>query len=442
MCLISNILLALEGELSTSKLKVLSQICKSILTCSNKITMLEISRYTQVVYRSVQRFFNHKNIVWEKLNLTLFKRFVWNKDKVFLLAADEVVEKKSGKSTYGISYFFSNIEKQTIPSVAFMTLSLVDVEQRKSYPIGTQQIIKPPKKDETTPVSKKETKQKRAKGRPKGSKNKPKTPSTDIQYTILDILLKTVTKLLSNFGMLSCAYLTLDGYFGNQHYMRLAKSYSLDLISKLKSNASLFFPFQAKGKKLGRPNKYGQKLNVKNPPAKYRKATKIEGKFSYEFYQMTLWSKNYTNAMLNVVLIICKNMKTKKSSHCILFSTDLELSYDKIVEYYGLRFQIEFNFRDAKQYFGLADFKNFKQVQVTNAVNLAFFMCNFSYILTKDFKELFKLEVVSILDLKTYFRTEYIANAALDLKIKGKKALHFLNPNQIFTIAKNHAVNF
>ncbi len=37
MYLISNILLALEAELSTSKLKVLSQICKSILTCSNNL---------------------------------------------------------------------------------------------------------------------------------------------------------------------------------------------------------------------------------------------------------------------------------------------------------------------------------------------------------------------------------------------------------------------
>jgi len=28
---------------------------------------------------------------------------------------------------------------------------------------------------------------------------------------------------------------------------------------------------------------------------------------------------------------------------------DLELAYDKLIDYYQLRFQIEFNFRDAKQ---------------------------------------------------------------------------------------------
>ncbi|MEN0047520.1 MAG: hypothetical protein AAF806_10725 [Bacteroidota bacterium] len=53
----------------------------------------------------------------------------------------------------------------------------------------------------------------------------------------------------------------------------------------------------------------------------------------------------------------------------VLFSTDLTLQAEQIITF-ALRFQIEFNFRDAKQYFGLADFKNIKQQQVQNAVFL------------------------------------------------------------------------
>ena len=63
-------------------------------------------------------------------------------------------------------------------------------------------------------------------------------------------------------------------------------------------------------------------------------------------------------------------------SHVILFSSDLTLSYAKIIDYYKLRFQIEFNFRDAKQFWGLEDFMNRGQTAVTNAVNLSFFMVN------------------------------------------------------------------
>lgn len=445
MCLIKSILSNIASEIPATKLDVLSQISKSILSSSNKITMLEISRYTKVVYRTVQRFFETENIPWAKLNFSLFHQFVPRKDSVFLLAGDEVIEKKAGKHTFGVAHFFSNLHKKVVASVAFMTLSIVDVEKRKSYPIATKQVIKPAKEKEakTNPKKKKKKKEKRPKGRPKGSKNKAKKTSQDVQYIVLDTLLKSVITLFATYPeMVSCTYLTLDGYFGNQYYMRLAKKYEVELISKLKCTAALFLPFSGKRKKQGRTPKYGDKINVKNLSAKYHKSTKIENKFKYDFYQMNLWSKSYTDQMLNVVVIICQNIRTGKIGHCILFSTDLSLDYDKIVEYYGLRFQIEFNFRDAKQYFGLADFKNYKEVQVTNAMNLAFFMCNLSYILIENFKEQFSLDTVSILDLKAYYRTEYIANAAVNLKTKAKKALQFLNPNQIFSIAKNQAVNF
>src|SRR5665811_2232423 len=79
--------------------------------------------------------------------------------------------------------------------------------------------------------------------------------------------------------------------------------------------------------------------------------------------------------------IVKENIKTKARDFVILFSSDLDLEYRKLIDYYKLRFQIEFNFRDAKQYWGLEDFMNIKEIPLTNAVNLAFFMVNLSNIL-------------------------------------------------------------
>ena len=84
------------------------------------------------------------------------------------------------------------------------------------------------------------------------------------------------------------------------------------------------------------------------------------------------------------------------------YSTDLKLSYEKIIEYYTLRFQIEFNFRDAKQYWGLDDFMNVKETAVTNAANLSFFMVNFSSVLLRPFRE--SNPELSVLDLKSHYR--------------------------------------
>ena len=75
---------------------------------------------------------------------------------------------------------------------------------------------------------------------------------------------------------------------------------------------------------------------------------------------------------------------------------------------YRLRFQIEFNFRDAKQYWGLEDFMNTKESAVVNAANLSLFMVNVAHLLLRDFRQ--KDSTVNVLDLKAYYRGQkYVA---------------------------------
>jgi|AntAceMinimDraft_5_1070358.scaffolds.fasta_scaffold651603_1 putative transposase len=47
---------------------------------------------------------------------------------------------------------------------------------------------------------------------------------------------------------------------------------------------------------------------------------------------------------------------------------------------------IGFDFRDAKQFYGLSDLKNYKKVQVTNAVNSAFTMNVVSKFILEKYK--------------------------------------------------------
>jgi putative transposase len=115
----------------------------------------------------------------------------------------------------------------------------------------------------------------------------------------------------------------------------------------------------------------------------------------------------------------------------LLFSDDLNLPYDKLIDYYQLRFQIEFNFRDAKQYWGLEDFMNIKEVQVTNMANFSLFMVTFSQLLLPQIKE---LDRKSMLDLKTTFRarkfTRRIINS-LNLNVE-----EFLMSDKVFQAAE------
>jgi putative transposase len=95
------------------------------------------------------------------------------------------------------------------------------------------------------------------------------------------------------------------------------------------------------------------------------------------------------------------NLKTGQVAPVILFASDLELTDDKLIEYYQWRFQMELNFRDAQLFWGLEDFLNIKKNQVGNAANLAMFMVNLSPALLRKPSEFIGK---SVNDLKAWFR--------------------------------------
>jgi putative transposase len=98
-------------------------------------------------------------------------------------------------------------------------------------------------------------------------------------------------------------------------------------------------------------------FNYEKIPDKYLRHQETEGEILTNYYQGRFVHRKFKGE-LNVVIIEKINLKEKKAARVILFSSDVELSWVKVLEYYSLRFQIEFNFRDAKQYFGLEDFMN------------------------------------------------------------------------------------
>ena len=54
---------------------------------------------------------------------------------------------------------------------------------------------------------------------------------------------------------------------------------------------------------------------------------------------------------LQVVVVV----HTRRNRYAVLFSTDVDLEPQRLYRYYKARFQIEFLFRDAKQFTGLSD---------------------------------------------------------------------------------------
>ena len=211
-----------------------------------------------------------------------------------------------------------------------------------------------------------------------------------------------IEELIKRIGkFVPLTYLVLDGHFGNNNASVMSRQLNLHLISKLRHDSALYIPYQNPNPNKIYRRKYGDKIHYKNIPNNYLKKSTIEKHIQTSIYQLTLLHKEFAQP-LNVVIILKTNLIDKSQAHIILFSTDLELSSDKLIDYYSLRFQIEFNFRDAKQFWGLEDFMNVSKTAVTNAANLSFFMVNFSHYLLHFFPQQTSSESVN--DLKARFR--------------------------------------
>ena len=383
--------------ISTTTLRQLSQVVYGMLISNGRITMLELSRWTEKggSYRTIQRLY-HTPILWLQIQWNLFTSQFHQMDREYIVAGDEVVFGKAGKETHGLGRFFSSLQNRVIPGLSFFVFSLIDVQERKSYPIQAVQIIKEPKQ----PKKKEKEKPSQVVGRPKGSKNKKKEPP------ILSPELLRIQPILQAFlvmlkGVLTVRYLVMDGHFGNYPSAWMVLQTGLQLVSKFRSDAALFEPFTGTYCGHGPHPTYGDKVDVRTMKKKYLKADETEAGIRTQIYQAALLNREFA-CPINVVVILKTNLSSKKQAHVILFSTDLELSYQKLYDYYTLRFQIEFNFRDAKQYWGLDDFMNIKKEAVTNAANLSFFMVNFSSALLRQHRK--NYPEFSVLDLKSHYR--------------------------------------
>ncbi len=411
------LLQCMRPPLAGTTIRQFSRILLAMLVMTGRVTMLGISRWAGQggSYRTVQRFFCSV-IPWAQVFWQFFRQHLLCPTQVYILAGDECVVTKSGKQTFGLDRFFSSLYGKPVKAVSFFVLSLVSTQERHAFPIQVQQVVRSEAEKAASQAKREAAKTKapavkRKAGRPKGSQNKNKTEvSLNPELVRIQTMIQTQQRLMD--GLIPLSYLVLDGHFGNHPALHMTRQCHLHLISKLRCDAALYVPYVGPYCGHGPRRKYGQKLDYRHIPEQYLQQTTIEGQIKTRIYQAQLLHKEFAQP-LNVVIIVKTNLQTQAWAHVILFSSDLTLAYDRLIDYYGLRFQIEFNFRDAKQYWGLEDFMNVSQTAVTNAANLSLFMVDFTSCLLRD---LHKIEPdASVLDLKAHYRGYKYVDATLKM---------------------------
>lgn len=403
--------------LPAATLRQFGRIILALLAMTGRVTMLGISRWAGQggSYRTVQRFF-YTTLPWATLLWVFFRHHLLRPADVYLLAGDEVVVSKAGAHTHGLDRFFAGVYGRVIPGLAFFSLALISTQERRAYPVRIEQVVRSEAEkaaSQATAAAKQAAKSAapRPRGRPKGSKNKTTTDiSLSPELQRIQALLSAQLKLIA--GHIALTYLVLDGHFGNHPAMHMVRQCGLHLISKLRQDAALYLPYDGPYQGHGPHRKYGAKLDYRQLPESCLATTSVAGPIETRIYQIQAWHKEFSQP-LNVVIIVKTHRLTQAHAHVVLFSSDLTLAYDQLIDYYRLRFQIEFTFRDAKQYWGLEDFMNTTETAVTNAANLALFMVNVSQRLLADLRPVDP--ECSILDLKALYRGATYVTEAIKL---------------------------
>ncbi|BAP56493.1 transposase, IS4 family [Thioploca ingrica] len=288
---INTILLCLSTVLNQTNLRHLQLISYALLAMNGRVTMLGISRWTEKrgSYRTIQRFFGY-TFSWCRLNWYLIRHQLLDKDDVLLIAGDTTTVMKSGKHTHGLGRYFSSIYNQAVPGLSFFTLSLISVKQRRVFPVITDPVEKEP--DQEMPKKTVSPPGNQKSGRPKGSRNKTqRTPELSTYLLWIQALVRNLLQLTG--AQLNLGYLVYDNALGNNEGATMVKPLGLQLISKLRCDAALWFPYEGVYQGRGAPRKYGEKVDYANMPDQYLTDSQVTDSVLTNIYQIPVWHKRF-----------------------------------------------------------------------------------------------------------------------------------------------------
>ncbi len=124
----------------------------------------------------------------------------------------------------------------------------------------------------------------------------------------------------------------------------------MEVIGKLRHDSNLRYCYDGPQKAKGARRKHDGKVFF-NDLSRWRSLGEV--KPNVTLYTAIVWSINLKRKIRVVYLV--NQHSPERACTALLFSTDIDLDPVQLYEAYRARFQIEFIFRDAKQFTGLTD---------------------------------------------------------------------------------------
>ena len=302
-------LLEKMGGLKKCRKTFIVHVLVLFVSLRGRLTFLNMERYGSYSEKTYRRHFEEP-LDWVTLNTHLIDESGSGR---YVTAGDASFYPKSGKHTPHLGNFWNGCAGKAMHGLEGHTLAVIDLERNTAFHLHTQQTPGEVSKDE-------------------------KRTQHYVQHIIEH---KTMLRHFSK-------YMVYDGAAAKKPFVdRLCEETDLELVSKLRCDADLRYLYTGPHpKRRGPRRKYAGKMKCAQPDlSRFDLCHKDE--------DVLVYTAIVNSPSLKRNIRIAYVLNKARDRYVILFSTDVNLSGRLIYEYYKARFQIEFLFRDAKQYTGL-----------------------------------------------------------------------------------------
>ena len=314
MRLLQNVLYSLK-KTRKPQYKFVTHLLGLILMLPGHATFRNMSRYSPYHERTFSRWYA-RDVDWVSLNQAAITAAV-PPEHAQVLVMDASFVPKSGKHTYGLDRFWNGSHSRAEKGLEISTLAWLDITDNCAYCLSVEQ----------TP---------------------PSAETADPETTRMDVYLDQLSRVVTTHDLRFLRYVVTDGAYSKQKFVAGVRALELHQIGKLRADAHLRYLYQGpKRPGPGRQKTYDGKVNWSDLSRFERLETEDEHIVLYhQVLNHVQWKRD-----LQVVVVV----HTQRNRYAVLFSTDVDLEPQRLYRYYKARFQIEFLFRDAKQFTGLSD---------------------------------------------------------------------------------------
>jgi len=324
--------------------------------------------FTAISKRRYYTFMASPNIPWTRLWICLWKLIPDPlTDGKLIVALDDYINPKTGKKVFGCHNFFDHAAKQNQSkypwSQNIVTVGLLKMVKGRWACLPLAYRIYHLKKNI--------------------EKNILRVGKNEVQFqTKFDQAAAMLVDIANMFG--APILNVTDSWFGNNGLWKpLHKQLGtrFHLISRLRSNITLYdIPATGQGKKAGRPKKYGTKLGTASSLAPDCKHLAKEHSVNLYGHLRTVIAYNQVVMLKTLKCPVRVIWVYRKTRWVAFFSTDLTLSVEKILEYYGARWKIEACFKELKRDIGSAETQNRNPHAVMNHLHFSMMATSLTWI--------------------------------------------------------------